>query len=78
MKIFTDHKNITCKTLIPIAYYGGDSYYMNVDRRLIISQAITLNVSPLIRSLGNNIVLATNEIIETHISENVITMIPRG
>ena len=37
-KIYTDHKNITCKKLIPIVYYGGDLYEKNTARRLVISQ----------------------------------------
>ena len=26
LKMYTDHKNITCKNLILITYYGGDLY----------------------------------------------------
>ena len=26
LKIYTDHKSLTCETLIPIVYYGGDLY----------------------------------------------------
>ena len=35
-KIFTDHKNLTQKTLIPIAYYGGYLYQNNTARVLNI------------------------------------------
>ena len=50
---------------------------MNTARRLIISQAITRNVSTIIGSKENNIVSTTKTIIETEISENAIRIIPR-
>ena len=50
---------------------------MNTARRLIISQAITRNVSTIIESKENNIVSTTKTIIETEISENAIRIIPR-
>ena len=63
VKIYTDHKNIT--TLIPIVYDGGDLYYNKC-------------ISPIIISKGNNTVSDNKEIIETHLAENSIIVIPRG
>ena len=40
LNIYTNHNNLTCKTLVPIAYYCGDLYYKNTARILSKSQAI--------------------------------------
>ena len=40
LKIYTDHKNLTCKKFIPIVYYRRDLYYKSTFQILSISQVI--------------------------------------